>query len=87
MEAHMPDGKSAFALKADRDLDSVGAIVTNHAESLNVREALENAPDGVYVTSNTDEIRALTEYEPVKRVAVPEPKPAPKQAAKTGGEE
>jgi hypothetical protein len=83
----MSDGKAAFALKESRDLDSVGAIVTNHAESINVREALADAPDGVYVTEHPDEIAALAAYENVKRVAVPEPKPEPaaKPSAKTEG--
>jgi hypothetical protein len=72
----MSDGKAAFALKADRDLDSVGAIVINNSESLNVREAIENAPNGVYVTDHPDEIRALDDYEAVKRVAAtPHEKP------------
>jgi hypothetical protein len=83
----MSDGKAAFALKESRDLDSVGAIVINNSESLNVRGAIENAPNGVYVTGHPDEIRALDGYEPVKRTTVPEPKQAPKPSAKTEGKE
>ena len=79
--------KRAFALKESRDLDSVGAIVINAAGSdLNVREALERAPDGVYVTSDPDQIRALDSYEPVKAVSVPGPKPE-KRPAKSEGKE
>jgi hypothetical protein len=73
----MSDGRSAFALKENRDLDSVGAIVINNSDSLNVREAIDTAPDGVYVTDHPDEIRALDAYEAVKRVAVPEPTRSP----------
>jgi hypothetical protein len=80
----MSDGKAAFALKESRDLDSVGAIVINNSESLNVREAIDNAPQGVYVTDNPDEIRALNDYEPVKHATVPEPKPS---KPKTEGKE
>jgi hypothetical protein len=83
----MSDGKAAFALKESRDLDSVGAIVINNSESLNVREAIDNAPQGVYVTDHPDEIRALDAYEAVKRTTVPEPKQAPKPSAKTEGKE
>ena len=75
----------AFALKESRDLDSVGAIVINAAGSdLNVREVLEHAPDGVYVTSDPDQIRALDGYEPVKAVSVPEPRPEKRHAAAKG---
>lgn len=72
----MSDPQSAYALKENRDLDSVGAIVVNHARDLNVREAIHDAPGGVYVTSDPDEIRALDAYENVKRVALP-PEPDP----------
>ena len=77
----------AFALKESRDLDSVGAIVINAAgDDLNVRQALERAPDGVYVTDDPAQIAALDAYEPVKGVQVPEPKPE-KRPAKSEGKE
>jgi hypothetical protein len=92
----MTDDQVAFALKADYDLDSAGAIVVNHHRDLNVRAALEDN-DGVYVTADADEIRTLDAYPPVKRVPVPESpadidpdeqlKPAAGKTAKTGGKE
>jgi hypothetical protein len=67
--------KRAFALKENRDLDSVGSIVINASGTdLNVRDALKRAPGGIYVTDQPDEIAALDGYDPVKGVPVPEPK-------------
>lgn len=88
----MSSTRGAYALKESYDLDSVGAIIVNHYRDLNVREALEKADGGIYVTDDPDEIRTLDAYEPVKRVAVPEPKPekAPatgKPTAKPEGKE
>lgn len=67
---------AAYALKENRDLDSVGAVVVDNVRMLNVRAALE-ANGGTYVTEDADEIAVLDAYDPIKRVNVQD---APPQA-------
>lgn len=72
--------RAAFAPKERfSDPDCLGTIYVSDDGDLNVRDAVASdellGPAGFIVTEDPAQIAALDHYEPVKRVAIPEPEP------------
>jgi hypothetical protein len=71
--------------------DALGAVYVNDTTEVNVRALFEDSTDGILVFDEEADAAAIAKldaYEPLKRVAVPQPKaatPAKKSASPDGG--